>query len=256
MCQLWGEVRRLLASDILLDASSPKGQALLLPLLLLLGPQASQGLVITPPGPELVLNVSSTLVLTCSGPEPVVWKRMSKQPPQEMVRTQDGNFSSTLTLPNVTGTDTGEYFCIYNNSHELEAGEQKRLYIFVPGKAPGLRSCPYSSAAGIWGSQGELSDAVKCSQLRNADKSWNPGRLSPRVCSFPPVGLNIHLLLARPSHSWLPRTLHSQLVPMHPSWLLHPIVPILHVPGTSCPSAGGFSTLVLSTSNAKAQRDF
>lgn len=158
MCQLWGEVWRLLAADILPDASSPKGQALLLllPLLLLLGPQASRGLVITPPGPELVLNVSSTLVLTCSGPDPVVWKRMSRQPPQEMGRTQDGNFSSILTLTNVTGTDTGEYFCAYNSSHELEAGEQKRLYIFVPGKALGLCSCPYSSTAGIWGVQGVL----------------------------------------------------------------------------------------------------
>lgn len=108
----------------------------MLPLLLLLGPQASGGLVITPPGPELVLNVSSTVALTCLGSDPVVWKRMSKKLPQEMAKTQDGNFSSILTLTNVTGIDTGEYFCTYNNSHELEAGEQKRLYIFVPGKAP------------------------------------------------------------------------------------------------------------------------
>lgn len=151
-----GKVWRLRASGISSDASSsPKGQALLLPLLLLLGPQASRGLVITPPGPELVLNVSSTLVLTCLGPDPVVWKRMSKQPPQEMARTSDGNFSSILTLTNVTGTDTGEYFCTYNNSHELEAAEQKRLYIFVPGKAPACApSRPYSSTVGIWGSSG------------------------------------------------------------------------------------------------------
>ncbi|XP_016066087.1 PREDICTED: platelet-derived growth factor receptor beta isoform X2 [Miniopterus natalensis] len=115
-----------------------KGQALLLPLLLLLGPQTSQGLVITPPGPELVLNVSSTLVLTCSGPEPVVWKRMSKKLTQEMVKTEDGNFSSILTLTDVTGIDTGEYFCTYNNSNEVEAGEQKRLYIFVPDPTMGF----------------------------------------------------------------------------------------------------------------------
>lgn len=121
------------------DASSPKGQVLLLPLLLLLlGPQVSPDLVITPPGPELVLNVSSTFVLTCLGPAPVVWKRMSKQPLQEMAKTQEGNFSSILTLTNVTGLDTGEYFCMYNDSHGLEDGEQKRLYIFVPGKVPGL----------------------------------------------------------------------------------------------------------------------
>nr|KAF6481446.1 platelet derived growth factor receptor beta [Molossus molossus] len=115
-----------------------RGQALLLPLLLLLGPQASGGLVITPPGPELVLNISSTVVLTCSGPDPVVWKRMSKKLPQEMTKTQDGNFSSILTLTNVTGIDTGEYLCTYNNSHELEAGEQKRLYIFVPDPTMGF----------------------------------------------------------------------------------------------------------------------
>lgn len=215
MCQLWGEVWRLLASGILPDTSSPKGQALLLlPLLLLLGPQASRGLVITPPGPELVLNVSSTLVLTCSGPDPVVWKRMSKQPPQEMVRTQDGNFSSILTLTNVTGTDTGEYFCAYNNSHELEAGEQKRLYIFVPGKAPACAPAltPQLQASGKL--REYFSDAGTCSRLRNADESWNPAWLSPGVCSFPPLGLNIHLLPGSSPHSRLPRTLHSQLVPI------------------------------------------
>lgn len=86
---------------------------LLLLLLFLLGPRASGGLVIIPPGPELVLNLSSTFVLTCSGPAPVVWERMSQKPPQEMTETQDGTFSSVLTLVNVTGLDTGEYFCGY-----------------------------------------------------------------------------------------------------------------------------------------------
>ncbi|KAJ8777176.1 hypothetical protein J1605_014559 [Eschrichtius robustus] len=115
-----------------------KGQVLLLPLLLLLGPQASCGLVITPPGPELVLNLSSTFVLTCSGPAPVVWERMSQTPPQEMTMTQDGTFSSVLTLTNVTGLDTGEYFCTYKGSHGLEAIERKRLYIFVPDPTVGF----------------------------------------------------------------------------------------------------------------------
>lgn len=118
------------------DASSPKGQVLLLPLLFLLGPQASWSLVIIPPGPELVLNLSSTFVLTCSGPAPVVWERMSQKPPQEMTKTQDGTFSSVLTLVNVTGLDTGEYVCGYKGSHGLEASERKRLYIFVPGEDP------------------------------------------------------------------------------------------------------------------------
>ncbi|XP_010625467.1 platelet-derived growth factor receptor beta isoform X1 [Fukomys damarensis] len=109
-----------------------RGQLLLLLLMLLLGPQISQGLVVTPPGPELVLNLSSTFVLTCSSSAPVVWERMSQVPPQEVVMTQDGTFTSTLTLTNVTGGDTGEYFCTYNSSLELEPSERKRLYIFVP----------------------------------------------------------------------------------------------------------------------------
>ncbi|KAM9253681.1 platelet-derived growth factor receptor beta isoform 1-T1 [Dugong dugon] len=115
-----------------------KGQLLLLPLLLLLGPQASQGLFIMPPGPELVLNISSTLTLTCLGSAPVVWERMSEKPLQEVVKTQDGNFSSMLMLTNVTGLDTGEYFCTYNDSHGLESSERKRLYIFVPDPTMGF----------------------------------------------------------------------------------------------------------------------
>uniref|UniRef100_A0A8D0W7L8 Platelet-derived growth factor receptor beta n=1 Tax=Sus scrofa TaxID=9823 RepID=A0A8D0W7L8_PIG len=121
-----------------MPASVLIGQVLLLPPLLLLGPQTSWGLVITPPGPELVLNLSSTFVLTCSGPAPVVWERMSQKPPQEMTETQDGMFSSVLTLANVTGLDTGEYFCTYKGSPGLEASERKRLYIFVPDPAVGF----------------------------------------------------------------------------------------------------------------------
>ncbi|XP_040095515.1 platelet-derived growth factor receptor beta isoform X1 [Oryx dammah] len=121
-----------------LRAAVLKGQLLLLLLLFMLGPQASGGLVIIPPGPELVLNLSSTFVLTCSGPAPVVWERMSQKPPQEMTKTQDGTFSSVLTLVNITGLDTGEYFCGYKGSHGLEASERKRLYIFVPDPSVGF----------------------------------------------------------------------------------------------------------------------
>lgn len=100
------------------DPSCPKGQLLLF-VLLLLG-QASQGLVIMPPGPEFVLNVSSTFVLTCSGSAPVMWEQVSQVPWQEAAMNQDGTFSSVLTLTNVTGGDTGEYFCAYNNSLDPE----------------------------------------------------------------------------------------------------------------------------------------
>ncbi|XP_073932761.1 platelet-derived growth factor receptor beta isoform X3 [Castor canadensis] len=115
-----------------------KGQLLLLPLLLLLKPQTSQGLVIVPPGPELVLNVSSTFVLTCLGSAPVVWERMSQVPQQQFTRTQNGTFSSMLTLTNLTGLDTGEYFCTYNSTLGLESSERERLYIFVPDPTMGF----------------------------------------------------------------------------------------------------------------------
>lgn len=140
-------------------------------LLLLLGPQTSQGLTIMPPGPELVLNFSSTFVLTCLGSAPVVWERLSQVPPQKVARTQEGTFSSMLTLANVTGGDTGEYFCTYNSSLGLEPSERKRLYIFVPGKGSHLHG--HSLTEGIRGSLREcLSDTMKYSHSRNAGKSW------------------------------------------------------------------------------------
>ncbi|XP_006893811.1 PREDICTED: platelet-derived growth factor receptor beta [Elephantulus edwardii] len=127
-----------------MSAMTLEGQLLLLPLmLLLLGPQASQGLDIVPPGPELVLNVSSTFNLTCSGSAPVVWERLSQEPLQDMFKTPDGTFFSILTLTNVTGLDTGEYFCTYNGSHGLESSERRRLYIFVPD--PTVSFLPTSS---------------------------------------------------------------------------------------------------------------
>lgn len=106
----------------------------MLSLLLLLGPPTCQSLVITPPGPEFILNISSTFVLTCSGSAPVIWEQMSQVSWQETAVNQDGTFSSVLTLTNVTGSDTGEYICAYNNSLGPELGERKRIYIFVPGK--------------------------------------------------------------------------------------------------------------------------
>ncbi|XP_048667837.1 platelet-derived growth factor receptor beta [Marmota marmota marmota] len=115
-----------------------RGRLLLLPMLLLLGPQTSQGLTIMPPGPELVLNLSSTFVLTCLGSAPVVWERLSQVPQQKVSRTQEGTFSSMLTLANVTGGDTGEYFCTYNSSLGREPSERKRLYIFVPDPTMGF----------------------------------------------------------------------------------------------------------------------
>lgn len=72
---------------------------------------------------------------------------MSQVPQQEVVMTQDGTFTSKLTLTNVTGGDTGEYFCTYNSSLELESSERRRLYIFVPGENLGLCTHPPSPLA-------------------------------------------------------------------------------------------------------------
>lgn len=93
-----------------------------------------------PPGPEFILNISSTFVLTCSSSAPVMWEQMSQVPWQEAAMNPDGTFSSVLTLTNVTGGDTGEYFCVYNNSLGPEFSERKRIYIFVPGKDTSLRA--------------------------------------------------------------------------------------------------------------------
>lgn len=159
------------------NTSCLQGQSLLLSLLLLLGPQASQGLVIVPPGPELVLNISSTFTLTCLGSAPVVWERMSQEPWQEVTVDEDGTFSSMLTLVNVTGADTGEYFCTYNGSQGLDPSERKRLYIFVPGKDPGLCICCllYSlyplKASGK--AQRRFPNVVKGSHVKNAELLWH-----------------------------------------------------------------------------------
>ncbi|XP_054997344.1 platelet-derived growth factor receptor beta isoform X1 [Sorex araneus] len=113
------------------------GPVLLLLLLLLPAPAASS-LLVSPPGPELVLNFSSTLVLTCVGSAPVVWERMSQVPQQETAQTQNATFSSRLTLANVTGLDTGEYFCVSRGPGGPESGERTRLYIFVPDPTVGF----------------------------------------------------------------------------------------------------------------------
>lgn len=110
-------------------AFSPEDPVLLLPLLLLLAPTAASDLLITPPGPELVFNFSSTIDLTCLGSVPVVWERVFPLPQQKTAKLQNDTFSSRLVLASVTGLDTGEYFCVSKFT-------RKRLYIFVPGEGP------------------------------------------------------------------------------------------------------------------------
>lgn len=85
---------------------------------------------------------------------------------------------------------------------------------------------------------------MKYRLLRHANESWDPAWLSPGVCSFPPLGLNIYLLLASPPHSWLPRTLHSLPHFVSSRYQLPVNVWLIFFP-----------TLVLSTSNIKVRRD-
>ncbi|XP_020819867.1 platelet-derived growth factor receptor beta isoform X1 [Phascolarctos cinereus] len=99
--------------------------------LLFLLPEA-EVLEITPHGSEFILNISSTFILTCTGDAPVAWEKTPQQTPPPVLESQDGTFSSILTLTNVTGFDTGEYICSYNGSQGLELSGQKRVYIFVP----------------------------------------------------------------------------------------------------------------------------
>ena len=104
------------------------------------------------------------------------------------------------------------------------------------------------SAAGIWGKLRERStEMVKHSHLRNADEPGNPARLSPGVCPLPPLGLDICLLSASPPHSWFPRMLHSQLVPICTPLASTSHLPIFQAPGTSCPSACDLSSFFLFT---------
>uniref|UniRef100_A0A8C3HAK2 Platelet-derived growth factor receptor beta n=1 Tax=Chrysemys picta bellii TaxID=8478 RepID=A0A8C3HAK2_CHRPI len=78
--------------------------------------------------PEVVLSLWSNFSLTCSGEAEVVWER-DLQPIAAPLEWRDGTFSSTLTLWNVTGNDTGEYVCTYNQSQNQE---KQAVYVFVP----------------------------------------------------------------------------------------------------------------------------
>uniref|UniRef100_A0A8C0H3F0 Platelet derived growth factor receptor beta n=1 Tax=Chelonoidis abingdonii TaxID=106734 RepID=A0A8C0H3F0_CHEAB len=109
--------------------------ALVYPLRPLLGLLAavsgSSKLHISPSDPEVVLNLLSSFSLTCSGEAEVVWER-DTQPIAATAEWRDGTFSSTLTLWNVTGLDTGEYVCTYNQSQNQKHPERQAVYVFVP----------------------------------------------------------------------------------------------------------------------------
>ncbi|XP_030067489.1 platelet-derived growth factor receptor beta [Microcaecilia unicolor] len=122
---------------------STKRILLLLPGLMVLLSQ-SQSLHILPDSPELVLNFSTTFSLTCFGEAEVFWEH-DVHPLATQQEFKDDVFTSTLTLQNVTGNDTGEYTCAYNHSQDVEDGEKAKVYIFVPD--PSLWFIPTESNA-------------------------------------------------------------------------------------------------------------
>uniref|UniRef100_A0A8C3XMH3 receptor protein-tyrosine kinase n=1 Tax=Chelydra serpentina TaxID=8475 RepID=A0A8C3XMH3_CHESE len=97
---------------------------------------------ISPSDPEVVLSLSSSFSLTCAGEAEVVWER-DTQPVAAVPAWRDGTFSSTLTLWNVTGLDTGEYVCTYNQSQNQKPAERRAIYVFVPD--PSLVFLPTTS---------------------------------------------------------------------------------------------------------------
>ncbi|EMP24693.1 Beta-type platelet-derived growth factor receptor [Chelonia mydas] len=102
----------------------------------------SSKLHISPSDPEVILSLLSNFSLTCSGEAEVVWER-DTQPIATSPEWRDGTFSSTLTLWNVTGLDTGEYVCTYNQSQNQKHAERQAVYVFVPD--PSLVFLPTTS---------------------------------------------------------------------------------------------------------------
>ncbi|XP_053574627.1 platelet-derived growth factor receptor beta [Bombina bombina] len=91
----------------------------------------SFGLEITPTDTEIVLNLTSMISLTCSANTAIVWLHDGQLIDAKM-STKNNIFTSTLTLRNVTGSNTGEYSCLYNHSLDFANPEMKSVYIFVP----------------------------------------------------------------------------------------------------------------------------
>ncbi|XP_029439146.1 platelet-derived growth factor receptor beta isoform X2 [Rhinatrema bivittatum] len=91
----------------------------------------SHSLHILPGSPELVLNLSSAFSVTCFGEAQVIWEH-ELHPVATALEFNNGTFSSTLALQNVTGHDSGEYTCAYNHSRDADDGEEAKVYVFVP----------------------------------------------------------------------------------------------------------------------------
>ncbi|XP_026552386.1 platelet-derived growth factor receptor beta isoform X2 [Pseudonaja textilis] len=96
-------------------------------------------LEITPNAHEVVLNLYTDFTLKCSSHDEVIWKTDNKHTKLDTVLEKKGTiFTSTLTLRNLTGLNTGEYSC--TNDQALDG---KSIYVFVPDLSmPFLPSIP------------------------------------------------------------------------------------------------------------------
>ncbi|XP_073211445.1 platelet-derived growth factor receptor beta isoform X2 [Lepidochelys kempii] len=119
----------------------------------------SSKLYISPSNPEVILSLLSNFSLTCSGEAEVVWER-DTQPIAASPEWRDGTFSSTLTLWNVTGLDTGEYVCTYNQSQNQKHAERQAVYVFVPD--PSLVFLPTTSEESFIFMTGNSEATIPC----------------------------------------------------------------------------------------------
>lgn len=93
------------------------------------GAKEISSLEITPSAHEVVLNLYTDFTLKCSGHDEVIWETDNKHTKLDTVLEKRGTiFTNTLTLRNLTGLNTGEYFC--TGKQPLDG---KAIYIFVPG---------------------------------------------------------------------------------------------------------------------------
>nr|XP_056708261.1 platelet-derived growth factor receptor beta [Euleptes europaea] len=128
-------------------------------LLFITGLSDISSLEIYPSDPEVILTLSRNFSLTCSGQNEIIWKK-DKHNIDAVLENKGAIFVSTLTLWNVTGINTGEYSCAYNQTPRQGQTEGKAIYIFVPD--PSLPFLPSSPEDMFVFSTGHTEDIIPC----------------------------------------------------------------------------------------------
>ncbi|XP_063784699.1 platelet-derived growth factor receptor beta [Pseudophryne corroboree] len=81
---------------------------------------------------DIILDLFSTFSLKCSSKMEIFWKHDENLINSDLTRS-NGLFTSTLTLHNVTGQNTGMYTCVYRSPYiNGDDVKVKSVYIFVP----------------------------------------------------------------------------------------------------------------------------